>query len=58
MIKIKAAVTAVITTMILSSFIHYDDSLGIAFKFTQFEMIGGVIGLFMIVLSREKKLSP
>ena len=53
MIRTQRATFAVISTAILSSFIHYDNPIGMAFKLTQFQMLAGIIGVGLLLLLKE-----
>lgn len=57
MIKQSWAIIAVVITALLSSFIYYDNALGVALKLTQFEIIGVVIGISFVLFFKEKKQS-
>ena len=54
MIKIHWGLAAVILTMILSSFINYENPLGMAFKLTQFQILSALAGVAVLFLSKEK----
>ena len=54
MIKFSYAILAVIITAVLSSFIHYENAWGIAFKLTQIQFIAGITGIIALFILREK----
>ncbi|HJW31399.1 MAG TPA: hypothetical protein VJ508_19355 [Saprospiraceae bacterium] len=56
MLAMRGAVFAILLTMLVCSIIPYDNFLGIALKVGTFQMIGGVIGIAVLFLLRERRV--
>lgn len=55
MLAMRAAVFAILLTMLVCSIIPYDNALGVALKVGTFQMIGGVIGIAVLFLLKERR---
>lgn len=51
MIKIQNAIIAVVATMVVASF---EDLFGMVFRLTQYGVIGGLLGVGVLFLLRER----
>jgi Na+/melibiose symporter-like transporter len=56
MLAMRGAVVAILLTMLVCSIIPYDNALGVALKVGTFQMIGGVIGIVLLFLLKERRV--
>jgi hypothetical protein len=54
MLKFGSAIFAVVLTMVISSIIPYDNFFGLALKVGTFQIIGGIIGIAIVLLLKER----